>query len=72
MAGAWDMAKWLLSYFRFTIDALLHFLLSGWLPKSINKNQTWIEAKYPKLWLKLLSWSYGINYSIGNPKPSNE
>ncbi len=67
MAGAQDMALWLVSYFWFTVDALLHFLLGGWLPKLIKQNQAWLEPKYPKLWLRLLGWSYGINYSIGNP-----
>jgi lycopene cyclase CruA len=67
MAGSRDMARWLISYFWFSVDALLHFLLGGWLPKLIKQNQAWLEPKYPKLWLKILSWSYGINYSIGNP-----
>jgi len=67
MAGSKDMARWLISYFWFSVDALLHFLLGGWLPKLIKQNQVWLEPKYPKLWLRLLSWSYGINYSIGNP-----
>ncbi|AFY73992.1 hypothetical protein Syn7502_01962 [Synechococcus sp. PCC 7502] len=67
MAGAQDMARWLVSYFWFTIDALMHFLLAKSLPKYLSQNQGWLESKYPKLWLKLLSWSYGINYSIGNP-----
>jgi lycopene cyclase CruA len=70
MAGSRDMARWLVSYFWFTVDALLHFLLGGWLPQLIKQNQ-WLEPKYPKLWLKLLSWSYGINYSIGKPTATN-
>ncbi len=67
MAGVQDMARWLLSYFWFTLDALMHFLLGSWLPKYLKKNQVWLESKYPKLWLRLMSWSYGLNYSLGNP-----
>lgn len=66
MAGARDMARWLLSYLGFTVDAILHLLLGNWLPKYLSENRVWL-SKYPKLWLALLSWSYRINYSLGNP-----
>jgi lycopene cyclase CruA len=67
MAGAQDMARWLISYFWFTVDAIFHALFGSWLPKYLKQNQSWLEGNYPKLWLRLLSWSYAINYSVGNP-----
>jgi lycopene cyclase CruA len=70
MAGTGDLVKWLGSYFRFTLDAIASFLLGQWLPKLLQKQQTWLEPRYPRLWLRLLSWSYALNYSIGKPESS--
>jgi lycopene cyclase CruA len=71
MAGTSDIAKWLGSYVAFTGSAIANALLGGWLPKSIRNLQPWIESKSPKLWLRLLAWSYALNYSIGKPNTKN-
>ena len=68
MAGIGDLLKWLVSYFRFTWDAIANFLLGRWLPRYLRKLQGSIEPRNPRLWLKLLSWSYALNYSIGKPE----
>jgi lycopene cyclase CruA len=65
MAGAGDMAKWLGSYVAFTGSAIANALLGGWLPQFLRKLQPAIESKSPKLWLRLLAWSYALNYSLG-------
>ncbi|WP_019503021.1 hypothetical protein [Pseudanabaena sp. PCC 6802] len=68
MAGAGDMAKWLGSYVAFTGSAIANALFGGWLPQFLCKFQPAIESKSPKLWLRLLAWSYALNYSLGKTK----
>ncbi len=65
MAGAKDLLKWLSSYGAFTRSSLTNAILGGWLPKILQSSQSWLEPKNPRLWLRLLSWSYAINYSVG-------
>lgn len=65
MAGTKDLLKWLSSYGAFTRSSLANALLGGWLPKLMRSSQTWLEPKNPRLWLRLLSWSYALNYSVG-------
>ena len=68
MAGTKDLLKWLCSYGSFTRSSLSNALLGAWLPLLIRNSQTWLEPTNPRLWLRLLSWSYAINYSVGkNP-----
>jgi lycopene cyclase CruA len=67
MAGSKDMLRWLSSYGAFTKGAIANSLLASWLPTMIFKSRSWLEPKYPRLWLRLLSWSYALNFSIGNP-----
>jgi len=68
MAGTKDLLKWLSSYGSFTRNSLSNALLGAWLPLLIRNCQTWVEPTNPRLWLRLLSWSYAINYSVGKPK----
>jgi lycopene cyclase CruA len=67
MAGTKDLLKWLSSYGAFTRSSLANALLGGWLPQLMRSCQTWLEPKNPRLWLRLLSWSYALNYSVGKP-----
>jgi len=64
MAGTKDLLKWLSSYGAFTRSSLANALLGGWLPQ-LMRSQTWLEPANPRLWLRLLSWSYALNYSVG-------
>jgi lycopene cyclase CruA len=68
MAGAKDLLKWLSSYGAFTRSSLTNAILGGWLPKILQSSQSWLEPTNPRLWLRLLSWSYAINYSVGKSK----
>jgi len=68
MAGLKDLLKWLSSYGAFTRSSLTNALLGGWLPPILRSCQTWLEPTNPRLWLRLLSWSYAINYSVGKNK----
>jgi lycopene cyclase CruA len=65
MAGTKDLLKWLSSYGSFTRNSLANAILGGWLPNVIRGSQSWLEPANPRLWLRLLSWSYAINCSVG-------
>ena len=67
MAGTQDLLKWLSSYGAFTRSSLTNAILGNWLPSLIRNCQSWLEPQNPRLWLRLLSWSYAINYSVGKP-----
>ena len=68
MAGTKDVLKWLSSYGAFTRSSLSNAILGRWLPQLMRSCQTWLEPTNPRLWLRLLSWSYAINYSVGKLK----
>ena len=65
MAGSKDLFKWLGSYGAFTLDSAKKSLFISWFPNWLKESQTWLENKYPSLWLKLLSFSYQLQYSAG-------
>ncbi len=58
MAGIKDLFRWLISYFTFTFDAFLRFILMGWFPTLLNKIKPWLQANNPALWLQFLSFYY--------------
>jgi lycopene cyclase CruA len=59
MAGPGDLWRWLGTYADFTLDALKNSLFARWFPQWL-KSQAWIEEKYPRLWLRMLNFSYGL------------
>ena len=68
LAGAKDIFRWLGSYFSFTGNALVSWLLKGWFPGLVRRLQPWIENHYPALWLRLLAQSYGLTAGMGRPE----
>ncbi|MEN9220947.1 MAG: hypothetical protein Q6M04_00760, partial [Thermostichus sp. BF3_bins_97] len=66
--GAKGFAEWLPTYFSYTGLALLSVLLRGWLPELFRRLQPWLEARYPRLWLRCLHWSYTLTYGMGQPR----
>ncbi|MGQ9837728.1 MAG: NAD(P)/FAD-dependent oxidoreductase [Cyanobacteriota bacterium] len=66
--GAKGFAEWLPTYFSYTGLALLSFLLSGWVPGLLRRLQPWLEARYPRVWLRCLHWSYTLTYGVGQPR----
>jgi lycopene cyclase CruA len=60
MAGTKDLLRWLLSYFSFTIAALVNFVFGGWAPALVGSWRGTIEPRWPGLWLWLLSWTYTL------------
>ncbi|VEP11559.1 Flavin-dependent dehydrogenase [Hyella patelloides LEGE 07179] len=65
MAGSRDLLQWLGSYWAFTLDSARKSLFISWFPAWLKDSQSWLEEKYPSLWLKLLSFSYQLQYSAG-------
>lgn len=65
LAGFRDLVRWLGNYFNFGRHALVSAVLSKLLPKFMKLNQTWLESRYPAMWLQLLT----INYAISTGKP---
>jgi lycopene cyclase CruA len=63
MAGTKDLLRWLISYFTFTLAALINFCFGSWVPGLIWRWQASIESNNPRQWLWLLSWVYTLRSS---------
>ena len=63
MAGSRDIFRWLGSYFAFSLDGLKNLLFSSWFPQYLANSQSGLEKSNPRLWLKLLSFSYSLSPS---------
>ena len=59
-AGTKDLLRWLGSYFSFTINSLISWLLIGWFPNLLKSIQPYLEKNYGSLWLRLLSFNYSL------------
>ena len=66
--GIQELLRWVPTYLTFTWAALMSFLFSGWLPELLQRWQQPLAQHWPRLWLRLLSWSYRLTYGIGRPK----
>jgi len=66
-AGAKDFFRWVGSYLSFSWDSLIAFLFKGWFSQWLKNNQSWLEKRFPGLWLKGLSFSYSLTTGLGNP-----
>jgi lycopene cyclase CruA len=65
LAGFKDLVRWLGNYFNFGRHALVSALLSPWFGRFLSRIRSWLEPRYPALWLRLLT----INYAIAAGKP---
>jgi lycopene cyclase CruA len=63
MAGTRDILRWLGSYLDFTLDSLKSWLLGAWFPQWLKASQPWLEKRFPKWWLRLLSLRYRLSCS---------
>jgi lycopene cyclase CruA len=70
MAGLKDLLRWFGNYFNFGRHALISLLLSRWFSDFLKSSQSWLEPRYPGLWLQLLTINYGI--STGKPQRHNQ
>ncbi|MBW4613271.1 MAG: flavin-dependent dehydrogenase [Desmonostoc vinosum HA7617-LM4] len=66
LAGPKDLFRWLGNYFNFGRHALVSTLLGAWFPHFLNRINSWLEPRYPALWLRLLAINYAIN--AGKPR----
>jgi lycopene cyclase CruA len=60
MAGSKDLIRWLGSYLDFSLDGVKNLLFGSWFPQWLKNSQSWLEKDNPRLWLKLLSFNYGL------------
>jgi lycopene cyclase CruA len=65
LAGFKDLLRWTGNYINFSVSALVSVLLSAWLPQFLNFSQSWLESRFPGLWLQLSA----LNYAISTGKP---
>jgi lycopene cyclase CruA len=65
LAGWRDLLRWLGNYVSFTRHALVSLVLGRWFPQFLYWNQSWLENRFPGLWLQLLV----INYAITTGRP---
>lgn len=62
------LLEWLPTYLRFTWDSLVNSILGAWVPPLIRSSQQFFEQTNPRLWYRLLAWSYALTYGIGRPE----
>ena len=62
------LLAWAPTYLAFTFAALMSFLFGGWVPDLLQRRRQAIFCRWPRLWLRLLAWSYLLTYGMGNPK----
>jgi len=60
MAGTEDLLRWLGVYADFTLDSVVNVVFRSWFPQWLLRSQSSLEAKDPKRWLQLLSFSYRL------------
>ena len=65
LAGWRDLLRWLGNYVSFARHALVSLILGTWFPHFLKWNQSWLENRFPGLWLQLLV----INYAITTGRP---
>lgn len=66
LAGPVDMTRWLITYLKYTLQAMLSWLF-GWLPGLVSRYQTGLERLTPGLYFWLLAKSHGLTYGMGRP-----
>jgi lycopene cyclase CruA len=69
IAGAKDLFRWLGSYLVFTLNAIVNLCFSSWIPALTKQIQPWLESKSPRMWLKLLAFSYSLQAGTQSAPP---
>ncbi len=65
LAGWQDLFRWVGNYVSFARHALVSLILGAWFPQFLKWNQSWLEDRFPGLWLQLLV----INYAMTTGRP---
>lgn len=66
LAGPKDMARWVVSYLLYTLQAFFSALF-GWLPPLVQTYQASLERLSPGLYFWLLVRCHGLTYGMGQP-----
>ncbi len=62
-----EVLRWMKNFIQFMVLSMISFLC-GWLPNFSRKIQPWLEPRYPKLWMWLLTTSYALTDGMGKPQ----
>lgn len=62
-----EVLRWMKNFIQFMLLSIISFLC-GWLPNFSRKIQPWLEPRYPKLWMWLLTTSYALTDGMGKPQ----
>lgn len=65
-AGAKDFLRWVGSYLSFTLDSVIGVIFRSWFPQWLKNNQSWLEKRFPSVWLKALGFSYSLTTGTRN------
>lgn len=68
LAGTKDLLRWTGNYLDFGRHALVRALLNGWFPRFLRQIGSWLEPRYPALWLRLLAINYALTTGIARPQ----
>ncbi len=68
MVGFEGFRKWIPTYLSFTGSAFVSWLCGSWAPPLLRLLQPQIEPRWPRLWHRLLTWSYDLTYGQGRPR----
>ncbi|NMG06138.1 flavin-dependent dehydrogenase [Brasilonema sp. UFV-L1] len=68
LAGSKDLLRWTGNYVDFGRHALVRALLNGWFPRFLRRIGSWLEPRYPALWLRLLAIDYALTTGIARPQ----
>ncbi|GAA6622474.1 NAD(P)/FAD-dependent oxidoreductase [Scytonema sp. NUACC26] len=64
LAGAKDLIRWTGNYLDFGRHTLVMTLLKGWFPQLLRQMSSWLEPRYPALWLQLLAINYALTAGV--------
>ncbi len=68
VVGFKGFIQWTPTYVAYTTSALIAYCCRGWVPSGLRAAQSWLEPRFPRLWHRLLTWSYNLTYGHGQPR----
>lgn len=68
VVGAEGFLQWFPTYLAYTGAALQSFLFGFWVPPIVQRSETAIASRWPRLWHRLQAWSYQLTYGVGKPR----
>jgi lycopene cyclase CruA len=62
-----EVLRWTKNFILFMVLSVVSFIF-GWLPNFTRQIQPWLEPRYPKVWMWLLTTSYALTDGMGKPQ----